>query len=101
MSMDLAKALQHHCKDIKCEYITGETYEDLVWLCEEHSKPTEEDLELAWLEYIEIRELNKYKELRAAEYPAIVDQLDMIYHGGLEAWRAQIEAIKLKYPKPE
>jgi two-component SAPR family response regulator len=42
---------------------------------------------------------NAYKGLRAAEYPAIVDQLDTIFHDGLDAWKAQIQAVKDKYPK--
>lgn len=37
---------------------------------------------------------------RAAEYPTLVDQLDMIFHGGVDEWKAQIQAIKDKYPKP-
>ena len=41
----------------------------------------------------------KYKELRAAEYPSYADQFDTIFHQGLEAWKAQIQAIKDKYPK--
>jgi hypothetical protein len=40
-----------------------------------------------------------YKTLRAAEYPAITDQLDTIFHDGLDAWKAQIQAVKTKYPK--
>jgi hypothetical protein len=40
-----------------------------------------------------------YKALRAKEYPAIVDQLDTIYHDGLDAWKEQIQAVKDKYPK--
>jgi hypothetical protein len=40
-----------------------------------------------------------YSELRAAAYPPIVDQLDTIFHGGLDAWKAEIQAIKTKYPK--
>lgn len=42
---------------------------------------------------------NKYKELRAAEYPSIADQLDTIYHDGIDAWKEQINTIKEKYPK--
>jgi hypothetical protein len=99
--MDIAKALEHKYKDFKCEYVVGETYDSLIWMCNEHSKPTEEDLELSWLEYLDYKERNKYKDLRAAEYPSIVDQLDLIYHGGIEEWKAQIKAIKDKYPKPE
>lgn len=42
---------------------------------------------------------NAYKGLRQAEYPSIADQLDTLYHGGLDAWKAQIKTIKDKYPK--
>jgi hypothetical protein len=41
-----------------------------------------------------------YKELRAKEYPAIADQLDYIYHNGIDAWKADmIDPVKAKYPK--
>lgn len=42
---------------------------------------------------------NAYKAQRAAEYPSIPDQLDMLYHGGMDAWKAAIQAVKDKYPK--
>ena len=40
-----------------------------------------------------------YKDKRAAEYPSVVDQLDDIYHNGIDAWKATIKATKDKYPK--
>ena len=40
-----------------------------------------------------------YKAERAAEYPSIPDQLDLIYHEGVEAWKSVITSIKEKYPK--
>ena len=42
---------------------------------------------------------NAYKAQRAAEYPSFADQLDTLFHGGYDAWKAQIQAIKDKYPK--
>lgn len=42
----------------------------------------------------------QYQRDRAAEYPSFADQFDMLYHGGYDAWKAQIDAIKTKYPKP-
>ena len=36
---------------------------------------------------------------RQAEYPSYADQLDTIFHQGLDAWKAEIQAIKDKYPK--
>ena len=43
---------------------------------------------------------NDYKVKRAAEYPPIEDQLDEIYHNGIDAWKATIKVVKDKYPKP-
>ena len=41
-----------------------------------------------------------YQGQRKAEYPAIEDQLDTIYHSGVAGWKTTIKAIKDKYPKP-
>ncbi len=41
-----------------------------------------------------------YKYQRAREYPAIADQLDYIYHNGIDAWKTDIiDPVKTKYPK--
>jgi hypothetical protein len=42
---------------------------------------------------------NAYKAKRAAEYPSFADQFDLLFHGGIEAWKASIQAVKDKYPK--
>ena len=44
-------------------------------------------------------ENNSYKSKRRAEFPSVVDQLDDIYHNGVDGWKATIKAIKDKYPK--
>ena len=49
----------------------------------------------------EYRRLNEYKDKRQLAYPSIADQLDKIYHSGIDAWKADIKAVKDKYPKPE
>ena len=41
----------------------------------------------------------QYQRDRAKEYPSIVDQLDDIYHNGIDGWKATIKATKDKYPK--
>jgi len=41
----------------------------------------------------------KYKDDRKTEYPSVVDQLDDIYHNGIDAWKATIKTTKDKYPK--
>jgi hypothetical protein len=42
----------------------------------------------------------KYKDDRKAEYPSIADQLDDLYHNGIDGWKATIKTTKDKYPKP-
>ena len=41
----------------------------------------------------------EYKRNRKAEYPLIEDQLDEIYHNGINGWKETIKAVKDKYPK--
>jgi len=66
------------------------------------SKPTELDCTngLAALQAAWDLQNNSYKSQRRAEYPSVVDQLDDIYHNGIDAWKATIKATKDKYPKP-
>ena len=42
-----------------------------------------------------------YSELRAAAYPSFADQFDTIFHGGIDAWKAEIQAVKTQFPKGE
>ena len=44
-------------------------------------------------------EAKKYQRDRAIEYPSMADQLDDIYHNGIDAWKLTIKTIKDKYPK--
>jgi len=71
----------------------------LEWLDTEQTKPTEAQIaaELARLESEYVT--NEYQRQRAKEYPSIPDQLDTLYHSGLDAWKAQIKTVKDKYPK--
>jgi len=56
--------------------------------------PTEAEIDA------EVERLNNgYQEKRRLEYPSVVDQLDDIYHNGIDAWKATIKATKDKYPK--
>ena len=65
------------------------------------SKPTESDCTngLAALQAAWDLENDSYKSKRRAEYQTIIDQLDKIYHSGIDAWKTDIKAIKDKYPK--
>ncbi len=48
----------------------------------------------------ELQAIQDYQSKRVSEYPKIEEQLDKIYHSGIDAWKADIKAIKDKYPKP-
>ena len=41
----------------------------------------------------------QYQRDREVEYPSIKNQLDDIYHNGIDGWKATIKATKDKYPK--
>jgi methyl coenzyme M reductase subunit C-like uncharacterized protein (methanogenesis marker protein 7) len=42
---------------------------------------------------------NAYKKQRAQAYPSIADQLDILYHGGYDEWKATIQTVKERFPK--
>ena len=45
---------------------------------------------------------NGYKLSRAEAFPSVENQLDYIYHHGVDKWKTDvIDPIKKKYPKPE
>ena len=46
-----------------------------------------------------LAEAATYQWKRQNEYPEVVDQLDDIYHNGIDAWKATIKSTKDKYPK--
>ena len=79
--------------------LDGCDYSGLTWLDKNQTKPTETEIEekLAELKYQ--GEINVYQEKRKLEYPNWEDQLDKIYHSGVDAWKADIKAIKDKHPK--
>ena len=53
------------------------------------------------VEGADIQTVIPYADARVAEYPPIKDQLDKIYHSGVDAWKADIKLIKDKYPKTQ
>ena len=81
--------------------LTGDIYSGLNWLDTETTPPTEEECNAEVLRLQTEYDLLKYQRDRKKEYPPIVDQFDILYHQGYDGWKAVIEAVKLKYPKPE
>ena len=83
--------------------LQGSEYSGLEWRTNvgiNTIKPTEEEVvqKIAELKY-EYEVKNEYQENRKSSYPPISEQLDKIYHNGLNAWKAEIKIVKDKYPK--
>ena len=74
--------------------------DDITWEDENQTQPTEEELVAKTKELEADYNAKQYQRDRAVAYPSIQDQLDKIYHSGLTAWKADIKAVKDKYPKP-
>ena len=78
---------------------TGTEYSGLDWL-DSSTKPTEAELDAEVVRLQADYNNKEYQRKRAAEYPSVVDQLDDIYHNGIDGWKATIKVTKDKYPKP-
>ena len=76
--------------------IRGDTVD---WSEQSQTKPTDAEIEAEIARLQAEYEAKQYQRDRAAEYPSIADQLDTLYHGGYDAWKAQVKAVKDKYPK--
>lgn len=73
---------------------------EVTWLSDALVQPTEEAIveKIAELEYLE--GIESYKEDRAAAYPDWGNQLDYIYHNGVDSWKADIvDPVKTAHPK--
>ena len=84
-----------------CKYTNnGETWEIFNWESET-PQPSREEIEAEIPKYQAVLDSKHYKLERAVEYPNIKDQLDDLYHNGIDGWKATIKAVKDKYPKEE
>ena len=63
--------------------------------------PSEEQIQAKLAELQAEYEANQYQRDRASQYPSIQDQLDMLYHQGIDGWKAEIKKVKDAHPKPE
>lgn len=75
------------------------TDDKLEWLDTKQTEPTQEEIDAEIKRLQDQYDANEYQRSRALEYPSIPDQLDEIYHNGINAWKAVIKQTKDKYPK--
>tara|TARA_R100000306_G_C4332470_1_gene120957 strand:+ start:535 stop:825 length:291 start_codon:yes stop_codon:yes gene_type:complete len=63
--------------------------------------PSQEDQDAWTEEYLVVYDAQEYARKREAEYPPWDEQLDHIYHNGVESWKTNVvKPVKDKYPKP-
>jgi len=74
--------------------INGDTEETIV-----AKDINENEVNINWTAVNSWTDPEQYKYKRAKEYPSIINQLDDIYHNGIDGWKETIKATKDKYPK--
>ena len=99
--MNIAKGLKHLGFTSLVDFVLRDDNGTTVfeeWNSDKQ-QPTLEEIQAAndvWQTQYDAQE---YARKRSAEYPSIVDQLDKIYHDGIDEWKKVIKATKDKYPK--
>ena len=78
--------------------INGEDVNQITWY-NDTTPISVNDIEAKQAELQADYDAKEYQRNRAKEYPSIVDQLDNIYHNGIDGWKATIKITKDKYPK--
>jgi hypothetical protein len=75
--------------------------EEVTWFKPSTAPVTEEQIQTELTRLQAEYEAKEYQRKRAAEYPPITEQLDKIFHDGIDEWKKEIQAVKDKYPKGE
>ena len=79
--------------------VVGEDYNKITWFDNNPNNITVTQIKTKKAELDAIDVANEYKFKREKEYPSIQDQLDDLYHNGIDGWKTTIKAVKDKYPK--
>ena len=75
------------------------TGDSLDWHDKKQTEPTQAEIDAEVIRLEEEWTAQEYARNRATEYPALAEQLDEIYHNGIDSWKAVIKVTKDKYPK--
>ena len=94
----IADALVKINPEIKFTYI-AEDY-DRLKILSDHSKPTKAEIDSEIVKLQAQFDSEHYKLQRQAEYPSWQEQMDLLYHGGVDALKAELKKTKDKFPKP-
>ena len=107
--MDFNTGRPNHIEDYLVKLHTGQwfgwsnsknkVYANLIIHDASKDKPTEKECTDGLAKMQSDFDALAYQRNRRSEYPSIVDQLDDIYHNGIDGWKSTIKAVKDKYPK--
>ena len=90
-------AIKSLCPNAEFVVVGGE---DVTWVDMKGNKvPSDSEITAEIARLDKVFADAKYQRDRVAEYPSIADQLDDIYHNGIDAWKATTKKTKDKYPK--
>ena len=81
-------------------YCQKNDYNTIVWTNPDQAV-SKEVLEAKVAEMQSAEDATKYQRDRAADYPSWQEQMDLLYHGGVDALKAELKKTKDKFPKPE
>ena len=79
--------------------IEDEDINQITWFDDNPTNITNEQILAKHTELQAAYDAKDYQRKRETEYPSIADQLDDIYHNGIDGWKATIKTTKDKYPK--
>ena len=96
--MDIISAILALDSDAQVS-VNGESLDGIIWHDGNPNNITNDQITAKQAELKTTYDNNKYQRDRKLEYPSIEDQLDDLYHNGIDGWRTTIKAVKDKYPK--
>ena len=96
--MDIIKSIIALKSDAEVS-VNGETVNDIIWHDGNPTNITNEQILAKQVELQAAYDAKEYQRKRENHYPSIKDQLDKIYHSGIDEWKKVIKATKDKYPK--
>jgi hypothetical protein len=79
--------------------VVGESLDGITWHDGNPNSITNDQITAKQAELQADYDAKQYQRDRANEYPSIKDQLDDLYHNGIDGWKTTIKAVKDKYPK--
>ena len=93
-------AIQSLCP--KAQFVAGGGGKELTivqWHSAEITQPTEAEIDAEVIRLQAEYDSQEYARNRQAEYPTWQDQLNDIFHNGIDGWKATLQVTKDKYPK--